>query len=94
MSYGLQIRNGAGQVIFDSNSFSIRLIYRAEVVGKGFTNITVSVPGFDPAKGVVWLYYKEGQSVVGTINPLLSGSDVTFMANSGAIVIINAVHFQ
>ncbi|MEL7937689.1 hypothetical protein [Pseudomonas delhiensis] len=95
MSYGLQVRNANGAVVFDSNSFSVRQIYRAEIVGQGFNNITIAIPGFDPARGVVWGYYKEGQSQVGTIDmSSISGGAVTFQAVSGATVIINAVHFQ
>jgi len=76
MSYGLQVRDSAGQVIFDSSAYSVRMIFRQvlPVLGNG---ATVTVSGLDPAKGVIWLD-GGGGSGVALPHYSISGNVVTF----------------
>lgn len=55
MSYGLQVFDSFGGLSFDSNSYSIRMVYRVAFTPNSRSNQTFTIPGFDPAKGVIWL---------------------------------------
>ncbi|WP_119163213.1 hypothetical protein [Pseudomonas aeruginosa] len=59
MTYGLRILNAAGGIIMDLTGQSARTIYR-QSIGAITTGMSVTVPGFDPARGVVFFIAKEG----------------------------------
>lgn len=61
MAFGLQVRDAFGGVTFDSNSFSVRLIYQT-TQSVGSNGGTISLPGFDSTKGVAWARYTDFQS--------------------------------
>ncbi|WP_407733021.1 hypothetical protein [Pseudomonas citronellolis] len=93
MSYGLQLRNSAGSVVFDSNNSSLRMVYRTEVNGLAH-GATVTIPNFDASKGVVWMYYMSAVTI--SIPPYtVSGNVVSFALGtpSGYVLAIQAVMF-
>ena len=95
MSYGLQVRDGAGQVIFDSSAYSVRMIFRQvlPVLGNG---ATVTIGGFDPSKGVIWLD-GNGGSILAMPRYTVSGNVVTFplgVPSGGAPYTLYGVHFS
>ncbi|RNF54879.1 hypothetical protein EFK68_19380 [Pseudomonas aeruginosa] len=54
MSYGIRIRNAAGGIVMDLTGQSARTVYR-QSIGAITGGMAVSIPGFDPARGVVFL---------------------------------------
>lgn len=58
MAYGLQVRDFLGGLIFDSNSFTARLIYQT-TVSVPSAGGTYALPGFDYTKGVAWAEYTD-----------------------------------
>lgn len=97
MSYGLQVFDGVGGVIFDSNSFTCRMVYRLEIPYSTNSQSFV-IPGFDAAKGVVWIDTAwAGSGLTFAPRYSVSGNTVTVLANTPpapGVNYLNAVMFS
>lgn len=97
MSYGLQVFDGGGGLIFDSNAFTCRMVYRVAVPTSA-SQQTFVIPGFDAARGVVWLdttWAGSGQTFAQRFT--VSGNTVTILANTfstSQVDYLNAVMFS
>lgn len=97
MAYGLRLYDSTGAVTFDSNSFSVRMVYRAQVTTSSSASTVITVPNFDGSKGVVWFDFGTSQpSSQVEPNYTISGSTVTVLpyANPTGGLFINAVQFS
>ncbi|WP_457975093.1 hypothetical protein [Pseudomonas aeruginosa] len=94
MSYGIRLRNAAGSILMELTGQSARTVYR-QSLGAITNGMTVTVPGFDPARGVVFIIASGNAS--GEV-PLytISGNVVTFHWNgsSGTTYVLHAVMFS
>lgn len=100
MSYGLQVFDSFGGLSFDSNSYSIRMVYRVGFIPNANSSQTFTIPGFDPAKGVIWLetpWIGSGSTISQRFT--ISGNVVTilpaaFAGGTGLTNYINAIMFS
>lgn len=97
MSYGLQVFDGGGGLMFDSNAFTCRMVYRVAFQTSA-NQQTIVIPGFDASKGVVWLdttWGGSGQTFAQRYT--VSGNTVTILPNAYSTSqtdFINAVMFS
>lgn len=97
MSYGLQVFDGGGALVFDSNSLTCRMVYR--VAFQTSTNQqTIVISGFDATKGVVWLDTTwSGSTTTFAQRFTVSGNTVTILGsyfNTNQTDYLNAVMFS
>ncbi|MGE9760927.1 hypothetical protein [Pseudomonas sp. PDM20] len=97
MSYGLQVFDGGGGLLFDSNAFTCRMVYRV-AFQTSTSQQTIVIPGFDPAKGVVWLDTTwAGSGTTFAQRFTVSGSTVTILPSyfsTNQTDYLNAVMFS
>ncbi|DBA08830.1 MULTISPECIES: hypothetical protein [Pseudomonas aeruginosa group] len=94
MTYGLRILNAAGGIIMDLTGQSARTIYR-QSIGAITTGMSVTVPGFDPARGVVFFIANGNPS--GFVPPYRIAGNVIMFEMSGSsntTYILHAVMFS
>ncbi|AKF98721.1 hypothetical protein B8B80_04345 [Pseudomonas aeruginosa] len=94
MSYGIRIRNAAGGIVMDLTGQSARTVYR-QSIGAITGGMAVSIPGFDPARGVVFLI-SSGYPFGNVPSYRISGNVITFLRDGSPNVtyVLHAVMFS
>lgn len=77
MSYGMRTRSAGGSILFDSNNYSLRMVYRRDL-GSIPQGLSVTVPGFDGSKGVMFVVCNTPDSRSWIPRHTISGSTITF----------------
>ena len=94
MSYGLRIQDRNGKTIYDSNSYSVRVIYNQSFSNNGsaLATFTHIVTGDLGANYMIWV---EGARGAGDMpfKYTVSGTTVTVQAYAGSTYVIYAVSF-
>ena len=97
MSYGLQVFDGGGALVFDSNSLTRRMVCRVAFL-TSTNQQTIVIPGFDATKGVVWLDTTwSGSTSTFAQRFTVSGNTVTILVsyfNTNQTDYLNAVIFS
>ncbi|OPD69140.1 hypothetical protein AO895_31275 [Pseudomonas aeruginosa] len=94
MTFGIRFKNAAGGIVMDLTGQSARTIYR-QSIGAITEGMAVSVPGFDPARGVVFLI-SSGNPFGSVPSYRISGNVITFLRGGSPNVtyVLHAVMFS
>lgn len=94
MSYWLRVQDANGKTIYDSNSYSVRVIYNQSFTnpGSSLATFTHTVTGDLGSSHMIWVEGARG-SMDMPFKYAVSGTTVTVQAYAGSTYVIYAVSF-